>query len=547
MQTLEILIEENAFGGVRPVQMVADAPVSALLPALVTELQLPRTDIFGNPLRYVLRDAISGSVLPEHLTLRQAGVIPGARLALDSYALNGSAPMLMQQAQIQYAVSNAAPTFAQPTMQPTVPPPFVSPALMADRNFHASATITDQDQLPAVGRVGRRDTTNSLPPLYPTRKKGSWTRRAFLLGGGAVLGAGVAGVGYAAYSGKLPHLLQSLKQLQHTQTTTQHTTNPPVKAQPTQAPLPTNAKQIFTFTGHQAPVRVVAWSPDGTQVASGANDAHLMTWNLQGNVYLNIHHDTTVRALAWRPDNQRIVTGDGTHITFFNAQTGKRLAHFTHEHTNDVTSLAWATHGQMQVVSGSLDEHAVVWDGITYQPTLVFRLHTAGIEAVTWANDGQAVASSSLGGVTRVWNAQSGQELHGLYLDGQISKRAAAFSPVSTMLAIGGDDGIIRLWNNGLVCQQQGVGMFGQQCMDMPQHLQLGNTAIQSLAWSPDGRFLLSGSDDGTFAVWYPAKNQQPLFSMHLTNPILSVSWSPTNAQQIAVASGNSVSVWQVV
>lgn len=534
MQTLEIFIEENAFGGVRPVQMVATAPISALLPALVAELQLPRTDIFGNPLNYVLRDATNGRVLPEQMTLSQVGIMPGARLALDSYASDGITSTFMQQSHIQYTPSNAVPTFAQPA----VPPPVVSQPLMADRNFHASATMADQDQLPAMSG---RNTTNSLSPFSSARKKGRWTRRAFLLAGGTVLGAGVAGVGYAAYTGRLSHLLQ------HTPITTQHTTNPPVKAQPTQPPLPTNAKQIFTFTGHQAPVRVVAWSPDGTQIASGANDAHLMTWNLQGNVHLNIRHDTTVRVLAWRPDNQRIVTGAGTHITFYNTQNGKRLAHFTHEHTNDVTSLAWTPYGQMQVVSSSLDERAIVWDGTNYQPTLVFRLHTAGIEAVTWANDGLTVASSSLGGVIRVWNAQTGQEAHGLYLDGQISKRAAAFSPVSTSLAVGGDDGIIRLWNNGLVCQQQGMGMFGLQCMDTPQHLQLANTAIHSLAWSPDGRFLLSGSDDGTFAVWYPAKSQQPLFSIRLANPVLSVSWSSTNAQQIAVASGNTVSVWQVM
>lgn len=532
MQTLELFIEENALGGVRPVQMVADAPVSALLPALVAELQLPRTDIFGNPLNYVLRDAISGLALPENMTLRQAGVIPGARLSLVSYTSDGSAPTLVQQAPVGYTTANAAPTTVQP-----VAPPVVSQPLMTDRNFHASATIADQEQMAALGGG---NTPNSPLPLYLTKKKSGWTRRAALLAGGAVLGAGVVGVGYAAYTGRLSHLLH-LAQYAQTQTK-----NPPVKAQPTQAPLPTNAKQVFTFTGHQAPVRVVAWSPDGTQVASGANDAHLITWNIKGNVHLNIHHDTTVQTLAWSPDNQRIVTGDGTHISFFNTQNGDRLAHFTHEHVADVTSLAWTPHGQMQVVSGSLDKQAVVWNGTTYQPTRIFRLHTAGIEAVTWASDGMTVASSSLGGVIRVWNAQSGQEAHGLYLDGQISKRAAAFSPNSSLLAVGGDDGIIRLWNNGLVCQQQGMGMFGQQCMDAPQHLQLADAAIHSLAWSPDGRFLLSGSDDGTFAIWYPAKQRQPLFRMRLANPVLSVSWSSTNAQQIAVASGNTVSVWQL-
>ena len=47
MQKLEVLIEENAFGGARPVEVIADAPVSMLVPALVEELNLPKTDLFG--------------------------------------------------------------------------------------------------------------------------------------------------------------------------------------------------------------------------------------------------------------------------------------------------------------------------------------------------------------------------------------------------------------------------------------------------------------------------------------------------------------------
>lgn len=530
MQTLEIYIEENAFGGVRAVQVVADAPVSMLLPALVEELQLPRTDIFGNPLSYVLRDATDGHLLSEHLSLRQQGVATGARLALDSYTTESAVPARVQQVQAVSSPANAVCLAAQPTM-----PPVISQPLIADGTFHASATMADQAQMPVVG-AGRRNTTNSLSPVR--KKQGrDWTRRALLLTGGAVLGAGIVGIGYAAYSGRLSNLLL------HSQTTQKTAVKSPATNK--QTPVPTRASQVFAFNGHTATVRVVAWSPDGTQVASGANDARLMIWNLQGNVHLNIRHDTTVQALAWAPDGRRIVTGAGSHITFFNTQNSARLAHFVHTHTAPVTSLAWTPHGQMQVVSGSLDEHAVIWNGANYQPVLVFRRHTAGIEAVTWAADGQTVASSSLGGVVRVWNAQSGQEVHGLYLDGQISKRATAFAPDGTLLAVGGDDGIIRLWN-GLTCQQQGAGMFGVQCMDVPQHLQLSNAAIHSLSWSPDGRFLLSGSDDGTFAVWYPAKSQQPLFSIHLAAPVLSVAWSSANAQQIAVAEGKTVSVWQI-
>ena len=47
MQTLEVLVEENTSGAARPLEVVADVPVSALIPALVDELHLPQTDLLA--------------------------------------------------------------------------------------------------------------------------------------------------------------------------------------------------------------------------------------------------------------------------------------------------------------------------------------------------------------------------------------------------------------------------------------------------------------------------------------------------------------------
>src|ERR1700682_4849774 len=90
MRKLELLIEENSFGAVRPVEVVANAPVAVLVPALVKELQLPQTDLFGKRLVYTLRRASDADALPAYETLMSAGITPGTRLALDSYAVDGA-------------------------------------------------------------------------------------------------------------------------------------------------------------------------------------------------------------------------------------------------------------------------------------------------------------------------------------------------------------------------------------------------------------------------------------------------------------------------
>ncbi len=309
--------------------------------------------------------------------------------------------------------------------------------------------------------------------------------------------------------------------------------------------LPTMAKLALTFTRHQAIVRTVAWSPDGTMLASGADDTQLFIWGMDGVVHQTVQHPASVHVLAWSPDGQRLATGSATQVLFLDALTGTHLARSTHHHTAAVTGLAWSTQNPNLVVSGALDMRAIVWNTTNYQAQALFTLHTAPIEAVSWAADGQTVASSSQGGVVRVWSALNAQEIHGAYQDAAIPMRTLAFAPTGMQLAVGGEDGQVRIWNNSQTCQQLSGGR-DILCKDVPQRLNASNTAVRSLAWSHDARFLATGYDDGTVAIWYPTHSQQPLFTFQQNASVRSLAWSPKD-NQLVTASGNVVTLWNVM
>jgi WD40 repeat protein len=303
---------------------------------------------------------------------------------------------------------------------------------------------------------------------------------------------------------------------------------------------------VLTFASHQQTVRIVAWSPDGRYLASGGDDGQLLVWGTDGVVHQRVVYQAAVTALAWSPESERLVMGAANQVTFLTALTGTVLASFPHEHLATVTSLAWTAHNQQQVVSGALDQRAIVWQTTLYQPQTIFTRHTAPIESVTWASDGTTIASSSQGGVVRVWNAESGQEVHPLYQDAPLPMRAAAFASTGTQLAVGGDDGTIRLWN-GLVCQRTGAISAGSICLDTPRRLQSSHNPIRSLAWSPDARYLASGSDDGSFSLWDSVQAEKPLLTLPVQpgSAVHSLTWSPTG-QQLAAASGKTVTVWNL-
>ncbi len=504
MQKLEILIEESAYGSVRPVEIVADAPVAALVPALVEELHLPQANTLGKKLVYLLRHTSNGRVLAEQSTLLASGVAQGERLILDSYVVNGPDDALI----------NASLPLSTP-----------------DILFHSSTTAADETALPTIAR------TPGL--LEPKRKKQAVTRRAFLALGGIALGAGTVGLGYAAFYSFNKKTVNMANMMGVQQP----------KAQKTSIPMiPTMLKQGIIFTGHQQTVRTVAWSPDGMTLASGADDAQLLLWGTDGTVRQRIAHPASIHALAWSPDSQKLVTGSNNQVLFLNAQTGTPLFRSTHRHRAALSSLAWTPNNQdLQVVSGGADNRAIVWNTTKYNSQTIFTRHTTPIESVSWALDGQTIASSSQGGVVRVWNALSGQEVHAFYQDAKVPMRVLMFSPVDATLVVGGDDGIVRFWN-GQTCQQQALVNGVQQCVDMPQRIQVSRSAIRSLAWSPDGKFLAVGSGDGVLSIWQPTQHQKPLLTMTVqqNTPLHSITWAP-RGNQLAVSAGNQITLWSLV
>ena len=386
-----------------------------------------------------------------------------------------------------------------------------------------------------TGTVHAAGLPAATQPTQRTRRR--WSRRAFLTTG-TLAAFALTGLG----TGLTVALAQRYLGARRTSAA------PLVSPTPssTTAPRIVSATPALTFARHQQTVRVVAWSPDGRYLASGGDDGQLLVWGTDGVVRQRFPHPAAVTALAWSPESERLVTGAANQVTFLTALTDTVLARSTHDHVSTVTGLAWTAHNQQQVVSGALDQRAIVWQTTQYQPQTIFTRHTAPIESVTWAVDGQTIASSSHGGVVRVWNAESGQEVHPYYQDARLPMRAAAFAPIGMQLAVGGDDGVIRLWQ-GLLCQKTGVGNGEPICLDVPTRLQTSRSPIRSLAWSPNAHYLASSGDDGSFSIWNPVQAQELLLTMPVQpgSAVHSLAWSPEGLQ-LASASGKTIIVWNL-
>jgi WD40 repeat protein len=322
-----------------------------------------------------------------------------------------------------------------------------------------------------------------------------------------------------------------------------------LRRQSTPIPRTHLTHRLFTLTlrtlfpQHQQPVRAISWAPDEHALVSGGDDNRALIWKMDGTVLSELVFNAPVRALAWSPDGMQLAAGSATTVSFFNVQTESLLDENAVQHTAPVTSLAWieGSASLPLALSAGRDTRAIVWNGQTHQPQVVFRQHTTAIEAL--AVLAQTVATASHGGVVRVWNALSGQEIHGYYADSLQPLRAIAFSSAGS-LALGGDAGIVSLWNDGRTCTLQRQDTFGMRCIDPPAHLPRQNRPVRAIAFSPDGTLLATGGDDNNLIMW-SVQTMTPLFQQLQHDAIVALSWS-ASGQFLAGAVGSRVAVWHV-
>jgi WD40 repeat protein len=202
---------------------------------------------------------------------------------------------------------------------------------------------------------------------------------------------------------------------------------------------------------HGQRVEVVAFSPDGKRVLTGADDGKVIVWDAaSGQSLLTLGRlgrsgNRWIHAAGFSPDGLNIAIGSYEgQIAFWDAQAGHALLTLT-GHTGPVESLAYFPDGS-RIVTASHDGTARIWDTKAGRELLAFRGHRGAVMCVAVSPDGRRVATGSSDGSARVWDAETGQEQlllqgHKDVLDG------IAFSPEGRRVATTSFDRTVKIWD----------------------------------------------------------------------------------------------------
>ncbi|PWT85856.1 MAG: hypothetical protein C5B57_02150, partial [Blastocatellia bacterium] len=249
-------------------------------------------------------------------------------------------------------------------------------------------------------------------------------------------------------------------------------------------------------------------------------------------------HTAAVRSLAFSSDGTLLASAGLDHtILLWDAVNFWRLTAPLKLHTDNVFSVAFRK-GDKILASGSADKTIRLWNVETGEPAAQPLRLDADVHSVSFSPDGKLLASAGADGVVRLWDVV---EIPGSPL--QLTQRAVlgghdgpvymvAFSPDGRLVGSAGADKTVRLWD--VRTQTVSATLKGHR------------GAVWSLAFSPDGRSLASGDDDSKITLWDVAtRRTQSTLRAHKA-AVFNVAFSPSSTKLASVDVDGRILLWDI-
>ncbi len=237
---------------------------------------------------------------------------------------------------------------------------------------------------------------------------------------------------------------------------------------------------------------------------------------------------TWVTGVAFSPDGTQLATSSADHIVrIFDVQSAKVIANLI-GHKSQVLSVAFSPDGLL-IASGGLDRTVRLWDAKTHKALATLSGHTGAVLDVTFSPDGKMVASASADGTARLWDVTQRQSM--VTLKGHTGAVwSIAFSPDSKEIVTGGDDHTVRLWD----------AASGNELNALLGH----SGSVYGVAFSPDGSTIASASEDKSVRLWNVANETSFVLTDGQPSAALCVAFSPTTGMVLAGYANANMELW---
>ncbi|KAG8849678.1 hypothetical protein FRB91_009688 [Serendipita sp. 411] len=298
------------------------------------------------------------------------------------------------------------------------------------------------------------------------------------------------------------------------------------------------------LVGHQKEVRCVAFSGDDKRIVSGSFDKTIRIWNVSdGKEEMRLKGGWGI-SVAYSDDGRRVASGDDfERVWIWSVEPGLEERQPSADQCV-VTSLALSSDGQRVFYAhkgGRRIRIRNVANGMEERPLIVGRDH---MNTIAISNNRKYVAMA-VGNELLIYDTTE-RSTYPITQGHDDLILSVAFSPDEQKVVTGSFDKTIRIWNVVKKRSKWMLGLEPQPELELELELKGHGDGVWSLAFSPDGSKLVSGSGDNTIRIWNLQTRSHMITLKGHTHTVLSVAFSPDNQKVVSGSHDKTVRVWNV-
>nr|BAL53699.1 NB-ARC domain protein [uncultured Planctomycetota bacterium] len=239
-------------------------------------------------------------------------------------------------------------------------------------------------------------------------------------------------------------------------------------------------------------VQALAYSPDGRFVASGGYQ-EVILWDVQTGQMRQrfVGFRDRVTALDFSRDGKYLATGGGApteegELRLIELAAGKIVLDKRDAHSDTIFGVRFSPDGKLLATCGA-DKFVKVWEVPSGKFLKSFEGHTHHVMDVGWKGDGKLLASCGADNVVKIWDYEKGEQVRTVNAHGKQATRMAFLGNGTLFVTISGE-GLAKMWNID----------NGGQVRSFPA----GNDFLYAVAVSPDGALVAVGGQDSVIRIF---------------------------------------------